>query len=164
MSIVIRPSSLPSWPQPGLLDLLEKFIERVPFSGCWIWTGSLFSNDYAYLRERGASPRRKKLLAHRLSYEFFIGTIPCGLRLDHLCRVRCCINPAHLEPVTHRVNCLRGEGLENARQSRLNKTHCPAGHPYSGGNLYIKPNGDGRGCKECAKLRMRVRRALCRSS
>ena len=69
----------------------------------------------------------KCIAVHRLVYELFVGSIPVGLTLDHLCRVRHCVNPAHLEPVTLAENTLRGEG-PTAVNSR--KTHCPKGHPY----------------------------------
>jgi hypothetical protein len=79
-------------------------------------------------------------LAHRLYYEITKGAIPAGLELDHKCRVRCCVNPDHLEPVTH---------TENMRRASKNLvTHCPVGHPYSGPNLYVRPNG-GRECLTC---------------
>lgn len=88
---------------------------------------------------------------HVILYEYFIGTTPEGMELDHLCRRRSCGNPAHLEPVTHRENCLRG-----VRKTRI--THCPAGHPYSGDNLYIKPNGK-RTCRTCRRNQKRDARA-----
>ena len=77
--------------------------------------------------------------------------IPDGKELDHLCRNRKCVNPKHLESVTHRENILRGETImaENAR-----KTHCWRGHPLSGKNLKLKPNGH-RQCRACAAMRSR---------
>ena len=72
--------------------------------GCWIWTGRLNRNGYGRAYWCGLEP-----VAHRLVYELLIGAIPPGLVLDHLCRRRECVNPQHLEPVTIRVNTLRGE-------------------------------------------------------
>ncbi|MHB8484087.1 MAG: HNH endonuclease signature motif containing protein [Nitrospiria bacterium] len=125
---------------------LQKFIEEgsipVTESGCWLWLG--YDNGEGYGRTR--LPDGGKLFyAHRLSYEAFIGKIPKGLQLDHLCRVPSCVNPKHLEPVTNRENTIRG----TAGDWQLAKTHCPQGHPYSGDNLVLVKNGKGRACKIC---------------
>jgi hypothetical protein len=73
------------------------------WAGCWLWTASLNKAGYGQVNV-GDTPR----LAHRVSYEMNIGEIPSGLVIDHLCRRPSCVNPAHLEPVTHAVNCRRG--------------------------------------------------------
>lgn len=112
-------------------------IATEPNSGCWLWTGTLNGNGYGEFYN-GAG---KKHLAHRISYQHYIGTIPSGKILDHTCRVRCCVNPQHLEPVTNQENVLRGALL---------KTHCPQGHPYSGDNLYLY-KGKHRYCKTCIR-------------
>lgn len=100
-------------------DPLENY-EPVPESGCWIWMGAV-SQGYGYMLRGG-----KHIKAHRLFYEHHKGPIGPFV-LDHLCRVRCCVNPDHLEPVTNHENIIRGEGPTaiNAR-----KTHCPRGHKY----------------------------------
>lgn len=89
--------------------------------GCWGWTGSPNGNGYGHARVDG-----KTYVAHRYVYQSTVGPIPEGLQLDHLCRNRMCVNPSHLEPVTHRENVLRGQGHAaiNAR-----KTHCSCGLP-----------------------------------
>src|SRR5689334_10590331 len=81
---------------------LDRFLTRVTqqTSGCWLWTGYLMPNGYG----KFAVSRGINALAHRWSYETFVGAIPAGLTLDHLCRVRGCVNPTHLEPVTRREN------------------------------------------------------------
>jgi hypothetical protein len=91
-----------------LIEALQKGIVMVPFCTCWIFAeaGRENRNGYGRLRWGG-----RELMAHKLSYEAHIGPIPKGLILDHTCRMRACINPAHLEPVTHQVNTLRGEAL-----------------------------------------------------
>lgn len=95
-------------------------------SECWLWAGFKAPNGYGqvYAPGYGRSPQR----AHRVIYEALVGLIPQGLVLDHLCRVRCCVNPEHLEPVTLKANILRGEGLS---AKNANKTHCPQGHAYA---------------------------------
>lgn len=109
---------------------------------CWRWQGTLTNDGYGLV-----TVGDKKKLAHRLSYTFFVGPIPDGQEIDHLCRTRNCVNPAHLEPVTHRENVLRGEGLaaQNAR-----KTHCIHGHALSGDNVYVKKSGK-RQCRTCKR-------------
>ena len=101
------------------------------------------------LRVYWTSQRGRRL--HRAIYEKFVGPIPDGLTIDHLCRNRLCVNPAHLEPVTLAANVLRGESLpaKNAR-----KTHCPKGHPYDETNTHITKQG-WRICKACNRERQR---------
>ena len=72
--------------------------------GCWIWTGCLDTGGYAHKGFRGRTHK-----AHRLAYEWIVAKVPDGMELDHLCRNRSCVNPAHLEPVPHQVNCQRGQ-------------------------------------------------------
>lgn len=93
--------------------------------------------------------------AHRVAYEALVAPIAAGLQLDHLCRVRRCVNPAHVEPVTQAENLRRGETI-TARA--VAATHCPQGHPYSGENLYVNPEGH-RHCRQCARDRNARRRA-----
>lgn len=95
-------------------------------NGCWRWLRSCYSNGYAHLSKR-IDGKPKNFLVHRLSYELFVGPIPAGMTIDHLCRVRDCVNPAHMEVVTQRENTLRGLA-PSAIHAR--KTHCPQGHPY----------------------------------
>ena len=81
------------------LQILEKNIFRIPESGCWLWIGS--RNRYGHgVLNRSLNGISKKYLAHRYVYELLAGKIKNGLRLDHLCKVECCVNPRHLEPVT----------------------------------------------------------------
>jgi hypothetical protein len=112
-------------------------------NGCWRWMGALDTHGYGQLRVDYVL-----VGAHRASYEAFVGPIPAGLVIDHLCRVRDCVNPGHMEPVTNLVNILRGEGF-SARNAR--KTHCKRNHPLSADNVY--PNHPGRACITCARAR-----------
>ena len=137
-------------------DVLARFEARVhpePNSGCWLWRGCLDPAGYGALggRRRGRTTMRH--YAHRLAYEHFVGPIPEGLELDHLCRTRSCCNPAHLEPVTHAENMRRG--------ALAQRTHCPSGHEYTPENTSVinYPRGmQQRRCKRCARDRERVRR------
>lgn len=132
---------------------LRAFVRRrVRHDGyCWVWTGHV-SRKTGYGQ---GSPRGERAgsLAHRLSYEAFVGPIPQGMTLDHACRNRPCVNPEHLEPVTSKENVLRGIGRSavNAR-----RRFCVAGHPLSGDNLYTRPNSH-RACRACRREADRAR-------
>ena len=127
----------------------ERFWAKVEKTDtCWIWIAALGGgHGYGMIR----SPEgRKMLLAHRVAYELLVGPIPPGLELDHLCRNRRCVNPEHLEPVTHRENILRGDSPP-AHQVKI--THCPRGHEYTAGNTYWQ--GRKRSCLRCRRDRAR---------
>jgi hypothetical protein len=131
-----------------------KFV-NVNSDGCWMWGGYLNEDGYGQF-----SISRRMLKAHRVAYELFSGKIPPNLQIDHLCRNRSCVNPAHLEPVTSIENTRRG----NSALTRSKKTHCPAGHPYDGDNLYRSPNGWSRQCKTCIRESKRRRRARAKEA
>lgn len=109
-----------------------------PNSGCWLWYASINNGGYGYFKYRGRSRG-----AHVVSYEHSHGPIPTSLVIDHLCRVRCCVNPDHLEAVTFKENLRRGHNCNAA------KTNCIRGHQYSGTNLILR-NGE-RWCRECKR-------------
>ena len=113
----------------------------IPESGCWVWMGTISSHGYARIWIG-----YKSLYVHRLSYEIHKGEIGKNLTIDHLCRVRCCVNPEHLEAVSNKENILRGEGIT---AKNVYKTHCPKGHLYSGDNLYVYRGY--RYCRICQK-------------
>lgn len=119
-------------------------LTAVSEGACWLWRGHLTRGGYGQFESR---------VAHRAAYELFVGPIPDGLQLDHLCRVRNCVNPTHLEPVTAQENTLR---------SRRIKTACKNGHEFSEENtrLVARPDRPGpkRQCVTC-ELERRSRKA-----
>jgi hypothetical protein len=131
--------------RPARPTLAERFWPKVSIGpGCWEWTGALGGHGYGQFH---IGDGRKIRYAHRVAYELTIGRIPPGLSLDHLCRNPPCVNPAHLEPVTHKVNIVRGDS-PLARNSR--KTHCRRGHELSGANLEVASRKAGhRRCRIC---------------
>lgn len=112
-------------------------------NGCWIWQGSKNKGGYglSFIFENNQS---RTIFAHRLSYEVFIGVIPKGLVIDHLCRNRSCINPEHLEPVTVKINTNRGIG---SWANRLPRTYCKYGHKLT--KLNTRYTSDKPGYKIC---------------
>ena len=137
---------------------IDRFCAKVKINhetGCWDWTGSFTRGGYGSFSYKGKTTR-----VHRFSYTHFIGEIPEVLDIDHLCRNRACVNPLHMETVTRKVNCRRGEcgkltGLQNRQ-----KSHCPQGHPYNKENTTWDKKGE-RTCKICRKVsKLRYRRGL----
>ena len=126
----------------------QRIMARVNKVGdCWIWTGVTTTAPGARLSyPRFCIGKAKTVAAHRFSYELFVGPIPDGLTLDHLCRNTLCVNPSHLEPVTNRENVLRGTG-PSARNAR--KTVCGQGHPLTSDN--VRMEGSSRRCLTCQR-------------
>jgi len=121
---------------------------------CWLWTGTKTPGGYAQAamsaKTRGDyTPGAKvvHVVVHRWTYELHVGPIPAGLDLDHLCRVRNCVNPWHLEPVTRSVNLKRAVGIGSQWSKR---THCSAGHEYTPENMTRATDGS-RVCRTCRR-------------
>lgn len=137
--------------------LQERLWWRVNKTGtCWLWTDKPDSNGYGVIvLEDGRNYK-----VHRVVYELCVVPIPKGLEIDHLCRNRICVNPEHMEPVTTRVNIMRGNGIM-AKEAR--QTHCKYGHPFDATNTIIHYTG-GRSCLECHRTASREYAARRRAS
>lgn len=126
-------------------------------TGCRLWLGAKNGAGYGYFRLDGQMRR-----AHRVAYELVVGPIGAGLQLDHLCRVRACVESTHLEPVTARENTMRAD---TASTRSAAATHCPSGHPYDDENTKRDRRG-WRACRTCVRAgdreRKRVKRARSR--
>lgn len=123
----------------GLSRRLERNIIPVTESGCWIWTAGTVAG-YGRMKVNG-----RPVLIHRLMYERAGKHIPEGYTVDHLCRVRCCVNPDHLEAVTFKENVLRGIGPTAVNRR---KAKCNNGHEFNDTNTHITKTG-GRVCRVC---------------
>ncbi len=108
-------------------------------SRCWLWLGTANKRGYGAISRDG-----QRIMAHHGTYELYVGPIPEGLELDHLCRNPRCVNPLHLEPVTHAENVARG--------TKAQQTHCKRGHEFTPANTYICKRGL-RVCRACHRAR-----------
>ncbi|MHB8311836.1 MAG: HNH endonuclease signature motif containing protein [Candidatus Dormibacteria bacterium] len=143
-----RKNGLPLLGRTALEDRLWAKVEARP-SGCWEWRGAR-GRGYGVIWVAGALAK-----AHRVVYELLVEPIPPGFELDHLCRRPACVNPSHLEPVTHVENMRRGLGHGH-------ESHCPWGHPYDDMNTRRRRRPDGtiqRECRECIRARKKKYRA-----
>lgn len=125
--------------------LMERFWSKCvpePNSGCWLFVGRADPKGYGEFDLDNTSKR-----AHRVTYEALVGRVANGLELDHRCRLRCCVNPAHLEAVTHLVNMQRG--------AHAQKTHCASGHEFTAANTWTYRGS--RHCRTCRANRSQQR-------
>ena len=121
-------------------------VSPCPATGCWLWVGKTTTNGYGLIT--GSVGRG---MAHRYFYSNLIGSIPAGLDLDHLCRVRTCVNPWHLEPVTRSENLRRGANGDVIRARMSKVISCPSGHQYDAANTYYRPGTRWRDCLTCRR-------------
>lgn len=134
-----------------MVEIVERLLARVevnPDSGCWEWRGALTWGGYGRIGGR-VNGKRKTLLTHRVAYAEMVTPIPDGLQIDHLCRVRHCCNPDHLEPVTPREN--------TRRAPHIAKAECKRGHSYAQ-HGHVDKTGR-RHCRECHNAMERAARA-----
>lgn len=133
-------------------DVFTRFwakVESDTNGDCWLWLGHRTDKGYGRMSVDGRLVR-----VHRLAYEHFVGPIPNGLQIDHLCRNRACVKPSHLEPVTNRENTLRGVNFI-AQQAR--RTHCINGHEFTPENTRPRKDHPGRDCRTCNYLKNKRR-------
>lgn len=127
---------------------MERFLGKtVPGkNGCILWTMTLYGG-YGRFKVRG-----KNIFAHIYIYEATHGPVPAGKELDHICRVKSCVNVAHLRAITHKENVLCGEGVTSVNAK---KTHCIHGHELTPENLYLSSleKFKMRQCRECTRIR-----------
>ena len=124
---------------------VDRFLSKVnKTESCWLWTGTTAGTKSCYGTFRvGTRSIDPKIYAHRFSYQTFVGVIPQGLEIDHLCRNSLCVRPDHLEPVTHE---------ENSRRARW--TECANGHDLTDDkNCCFDRLGRRRGCRICTNAR-----------
>lgn len=142
---MVRVAVMAPTPRPPFDRLMANVSKPDGETGCWFSGLRPDSKGYAQVSE-SSSGHVRMLRGHRVTYEELIGPVPEGMELDHLCRVRACINPSHMEPVTHRENVMRGEGISASAAAR---THCPSGHAYLPG--LVSSRGT-RYCPTCRKI------------
>lgn len=123
-----------------IADTFDDHATPEPNTGCLLWTAALDTYGYGQFKFQG-----RNRLAHRHAFERARGPVPEGMELDHLCRVRCCVNPRHLEAVPHRTNVARGHS-PGALAVAMGR--CCRGHRLSGLNVGRTPRG-GRYCRIC---------------
>lgn len=129
---------------------------NVQNDGCWLWTSFINPNGYGQFMWEG-----RRISAHRFSFILHKGPIPKGLEVDHVCRVRRCVNPEHLRAVTHRENILCGDTVP-ARHAR--QTRCFRGHEFTPENTWSNPRKIERHCRTCHKLKARELRAKLKAA
>jgi len=134
---------VPQTSRPTIDRFNEKWVRDS--NGCWLWTAAKNRDGYGFISVGGVWTA-----AHRVSYELFVGAIPESMEIDHLCRRRDCVQPEHLEAVSHAENVQRSEV---GRYNRA-KTHCAHGHPFDAVNARIERNG-WRTCRTCKREQMR---------
>ena len=136
----------------ALPPILRAKIRPNSTTGCWEWIGARDVRGYGNVRVG-----RRVRKAHVVVYEALRGPIAAGLECDHLCRVPWCVNPDHMDLVTHAENVSRGAARWVPGERQRAKTHCPRGHGYSPENTYVQPSTGGRACRACDRAKKRAR-------
>lgn len=145
---------------PAYEAVESRLARKIDTSGdCWIWTAAVDPGGYGRVWHDG-----NMRLAHRVTYEVFVGPIPDGLSLDHICHNadtscdggkgcphRLCVNPAHLEPVTQGDNARRGRTGQRSGEQKRSRTHCIHGHEFTPENTYVIASKNARVCITCRR-------------
>ena len=137
---------------PPRIAVRTTLVARGYKTPCWVCDLSI--NQWGYARVRWPTGISGKRVVHRVVYELFVGEVPEGMELDHLCRTTNCCRPSHLEAVSKATNVRRGNGPARAGERERAKTHCPAGHEYSVANTWVNKRGH-RACRRCHANRAR---------
>lgn len=134
----------------GLSPTAERFFAKVVPGVCWEWQAARTKTGYGVFK---VGLGQGTVLAHRFSYELLVAPVPLDMQLDHLCRVRWCVDPDHLEVVTLAVNVLRGYNVSacNAR-----KTHCSNGHELARYGYAPSTRPGQRNCRACSGHRVEM--------
>lgn len=139
-----------------MLSLKERWANKVELregERCFFWMGAADPRGYGKIQVDG-----QLLYAHRVSYELHKGLIPEGMYIDHRCSTPNCVNPAHLDAVSPGDNVRRTYARGRGRNQHVGKTHCKRGHELTADNVYLPPNGAGRYCRRCGKIRQEKRK------
>lgn len=140
-------------------DRIRKYASIDPVTGCWEWLASATGNGYGRIMMTREAKVHRSSLAHRVAYEEWVGPIPEGMQIDHLCRNTICCNPEHLEPVTPQENLRRGEVSSNTYREA---TRCIHGHEFTEENTYRTERG--RYCRACRRRRNQESKARKREA
>ncbi len=135
--------------EKDVLRFWSKVDKGNDMNDCWLWRGTLVKG-YGMFSIKG-----KNVLAHRISYQFTNESVDNSLELDHLCRIRKCVNPKYLEQVTHKENVLRGH---SPMAISLRFGCCKRGHPFNMQNTRILKSRNSKECRICERDRKRMRR------
>jgi len=166
MAVPLMRDEADLWASVARAGIPSRFWDKVSKDGpvwagtrCWLWRGAKDRVGYGHFGAEG-----KSFLSHRYIYTAIYGTIPDDREIDHTCRVRSCVNPLHLDLVTHQENTRRAAPYRDyslTRWPKAQQTHCKRGHPLTDGNL--RPSCQGRQCRTCALERDRRRHQLKRT-